>query len=388
MSDSERVLLVDDDPNVLKAYKRRLRKRFQIETALCSEEGVTAVNFLGPFAVIVSDMTMPRENGAAFLARMLKLSPDSVRIMLTGNADQQTAVDAVNQARVFRFLNKPCDAEELESAIEAGIAEYRRLATERELLSQTVHGVVTMLTRVLSTVSPTAFGRATRLRALAGDIAKSAEIDDAWELEIAAALSQLGAVTMTDETVKKIAVGQELTEDEAEAAANQYRVAAELIAEAPRLEAIARVVGLQGAESDSCDEFSAVTRNAELLRVVIDFDRLTSELDQPAADALHELEANRRFDRDALVALRKFVAKRDARQLFEVGVEQLVDGVRIVEDVTTTSGMVLISKGHDVTDTLRDRLQNYAATHEIALPIRVLAPAAFADTLRETAATA
>ncbi len=77
MAATERVLLVDDDPNVLKAYERRLRRRFDVETALCSEEGVTAVNFLGPFAVIVSDMTMPRENGAGFLARMLSLSPDT-----------------------------------------------------------------------------------------------------------------------------------------------------------------------------------------------------------------------------------------------------------------------------------------------------------------------
>ncbi|MEZ6104810.1 MAG: response regulator [Pirellulaceae bacterium] len=67
----------------------------------------------GPFAVVVSDMQMPGMTGVQLLHRIGELSPDTVRMMLTGNADQQTAVEAVNEGHIFRFLNKPCEPEVL-----------------------------------------------------------------------------------------------------------------------------------------------------------------------------------------------------------------------------------------------------------------------------------
>lgn len=372
LSLTERVLLVDDDPNVLKAYERRLRRRFVVETALCSEEGVTAVNFLGPFAVIVSDMTMPRENGADFLARMVAVSPDSVRVMLTGNADQTTAARAVNTARVFRFLNKPCPADELEEAIEAGIAEHRRLRAERELMALTVHGVVSTLTQVLSLVSPAAFGRAARLRGLAGEVAVAAEVDDPWELEIAAALSQLGAVTLTPATIERLAQDEPLEPAEALVAARRFAVAAELVGEVPRLGRIARIVALQGEGAAPSDD-PRVSRDADLLRVILVFDHLVGDRGVTRIDALHRLlQAAPRYEPAALDALRKVVARRDSRELREVGVRELRVGMRLVEDIATLEGLVLVTKGQDVTPSLRARLTNYASSHRLRQPIRVL----------------
>ncbi|TWT42899.1 response regulator [Botrimarina hoheduenensis] len=377
----ERVLLVDDDPNVLKAYERRLRRRFDVETALCSEEGVTAVNFLGPFAVIVSDMAMPRENGAEFLVRMHELSPESVRIMLTGNADQQTAVQAVNRARVFRFLSKPCQADDLEEAIDAGIQEYRRICAERDLMSQTVHGVVAMLSRVLSLTSPIAFGRANRLRAFARELGEAAEIDNAWELEIAAALSQLGAVALTEQTLAKVAQGQPLTAAESELLSKQYETAAELIAEAPRLDQIARVVALQAtAALPATGDDPVMLRNASLLAIALEFDHLTANAGCGAMEAVDRLATDSKsYDPLAINALRKVVAKHDARRIIDVELNELIDGMHLVEDLKTTTGMVLVAKGHDVTASLRSRLKSYAETHELHLPMRVVVSSDLAD---------
>ncbi|TWT99309.1 Hydrogenase transcriptional regulatory protein hupR1 [Botrimarina colliarenosi] len=381
MTPPERVLLVDDDPNVLKAYERRLRRRFDVETALCSEEGVTAVNFLGPFAVIVSDMTMPREDGAGFLARMLELSPDSIRIMLTGNADQATAVKAVNVARVFRFLNKPCQADELELAIQDGIDEHRRLRAERELMAQTVHGVVSMLTHVLSLVNPSAFGRATRLRSLAREVADAIEIADPWELEIAASLSQLGAVTMTDALLQKLGREDPLTDAEQILVSQQYRIAADLIGEAPRLESIARAVVLQSDDESPTESDSVnVRRNASLLAVVLEFDHLTTDRGLPRADALHQIVSHAPNSAEiAIEALQKVVARHDTRRSMEVTLADLRDGMYLVEDVETTSGIVLVARGHEVTASLRGRLTSYGATHDLKLPIPVLVAADMAD---------
>ncbi|MEM6330545.1 MAG: HD domain-containing phosphohydrolase [Planctomycetota bacterium] len=395
---TEKILIVDDDPNVLKAYERRLRRRFEVETALCSEEGVTAVNFLGPFAVVVSDMMMPRENGAEFLARILQMAPDSVRIMLTGNADQQTAAAAINRGRVFKFLNKPCEADVLESAIREGIAEYRRVRAERDVLSQTVVGAVDMLSKVLSLASPEAFGRGGRLRAVVTEMAQAAGWGDAWRHEAAALLSQVGYVAVPTPVLNKHTLGLELTAEEQRTLDSRHEAAAELIATIPRLEPIARIVaGLDsdtpgdntpggntrvgGGQSDdgtgdTDGPRSSIDFGVRLLRLVHDYDELlhTAGLSRPQAyDRLSS--QGERYSDECLAALQKVVAKHEQRTLLAVGIHQLADGMHLVADVTTADGALLVTRGQDVTPSLRRRLVNYADTHDVRQPIEVLADA-------------
>jgi len=121
----KRILFVDDDPNALQAYQRVLRRRFQIDTALGAEEALEAMRRCGPYAVVVADMRMPRITGVAFLTQLRDIAPRTVRMVLTGNADQQTEIDAVERGHVFRFLTKPCPTEALVEALEAALAEYR-----------------------------------------------------------------------------------------------------------------------------------------------------------------------------------------------------------------------------------------------------------------------
>src|SRR5829696_4359 len=135
-----KILCVDDERNVLEAYQRSLRKEFHIEIATSGAEGLAAVESQGPYAVIVSDMRMPGMDGIRFLAKVKEKAPDSVRIMLTGNADQQTAIEAVNEGNIFRFLTKPCPPETLAKALSAGLQQYWLVVAEKELLEKTLSG--------------------------------------------------------------------------------------------------------------------------------------------------------------------------------------------------------------------------------------------------------
>jgi signal transduction histidine kinase len=121
-----RILFVDDDHRLLDGIRRRLRGRFAIETAIGPERGLEMLATQPPFAVVVADMNMPGMDGATFLARVQQVSPDSVRMMLTGNADLDTAVAAVNSGNIFRFMQKPIAGADLERFLNAGI-EQRRL---------------------------------------------------------------------------------------------------------------------------------------------------------------------------------------------------------------------------------------------------------------------
>ena len=126
-----KVLLVDDDAMILASLKRQLRNQFRIEIALSGEEGLKRIEENGPYAVIVSDFSMPGMNGIEFLCRVKETDPDSVRMMLTGSADMSTAIQAVNEGSIFQFHPKPCPADTLGKAIQSGVDAYLKTTTHQ-----------------------------------------------------------------------------------------------------------------------------------------------------------------------------------------------------------------------------------------------------------------
>lgn len=132
----EAVLLVDDDPNVLSGYRRQLGRRFRLLTAEGGEEALALLEREPEVAVVVADMRMPRMNGVQLLTEVEKRRPRIVRMMLTGNVDQETAVQAVNCGHVFRFINKPAPVEQVAEAVESALTRYRLTKAEGELVRQ------------------------------------------------------------------------------------------------------------------------------------------------------------------------------------------------------------------------------------------------------------
>lgn len=128
----ERILLVDDEPNLLSSYHRNLRDFYEVVTAKSAAQGIELLKKEGPFAVMVVDYRMPEMDGIQFLTQAYQLAPDTIRIMLTGYADLQCAMDAVNEGNVFRFITKPISLNKLHLIIDEGIQEYRLITIKRE----------------------------------------------------------------------------------------------------------------------------------------------------------------------------------------------------------------------------------------------------------------
>ena len=148
----ERVLLVDDDVNLLSALHRQMHKIFNITTASSGEEAVQVVRAAKaagkPFAVVVADMRMTGLDGIETLAQICEIAPDTIRMMLTGNADQETAIKAINRGHIFRFFCKPSPTSDLVQGINDGIAQYRLATGEAELLQK-----IQLTSRALKTLS-------------------------------------------------------------------------------------------------------------------------------------------------------------------------------------------------------------------------------------------
>lgn len=133
---TERILLVDDEPNVVLGLRRQLGRRYDIHVAMGGAEALEVLEAQGPIAVVVSDMRMPQMDGLRLLSQVAERSPDTVRVMLTGNADQMTAVKAINEGGVFRFISKPATSEAVAAIIDAALHQYRLHRAARMLAEQ------------------------------------------------------------------------------------------------------------------------------------------------------------------------------------------------------------------------------------------------------------
>jgi len=116
-----KILLVDDVPEQLMAYRRLLHRRFQILTADSGDRALAILQREPGIDVIVSDMSMPGMSGTDFFVRAAEMAPTATRIMLTGNTDMNATIDAINRGGVFRYLQKPCARDDLIEAVEEGL---------------------------------------------------------------------------------------------------------------------------------------------------------------------------------------------------------------------------------------------------------------------------
>src|SRR6202790_1114763 len=278
------ILCVDGEPAVLEGLKLTLRKRFDVATATSGIEGLAVLEQKGGAAVVISDMRMPGMDGAAFLTKVRTLWPDATRIALTGAPGRDDAAAAINEGKIFRFMTKPCAPDKLIATVEAAVRHHQLVTAEKVLLQQTVLGCIRALVDVLAIVNPIAFGRGSRIRRLALDLAAAAGLPPSWELEAAGLLSQLGYVSLPIELVEKAVRGAALNADETLLLGEVPKLTHKLIARIPRLENVGTILS-QAMRANSGKEppdphFTAI---ALVLMNVVEYDALTSKGERAGA---------------------------------------------------------------------------------------------------------
>lgn len=371
------ILLVDDEEAILDGLRRQLRKKFTVHTA---SSGAAALEVLAaePIAVVVSDMRMPQMDGATFLAKVRAQYPNVVRILLTGQADTQAAISAVNEGQIYRFLTKPCPPEVLLEEIGSAVELNRLVAAEKELLGSTLRRTVEALIATLSLAQPLAFARAVRVQRVVTELAQALQLEEPWEVEVTAMLAHLGAVTLPPTILAKLDAGRPLDEDEREMEARVPQLSRDLVAAIPRLEVVAQSIGWQRARYDGQGSAPGVPAGEELplaarmLRLAADFETGTSQ--RPAVSAtISALRADAgAYDPRLLEALVGCHEDADAEEPpRDVDVMDLEEGLIVFDDVLTTEGVLLIGRGTVVTEALIHRLENYADQGRVTASIRV-----------------
>jgi response regulator RpfG family c-di-GMP phosphodiesterase len=378
---NNKVLLVDDDLSILQAYSRILRSNFKISTASNGTDGLQILKEEGPFAVVVTDYRMPKMDGIQFLTQMKELAPDTIRIMLSGQADLEVSIQAVNEGNIYRFINKPCPTEQLIKVLSTAVEQYRLVMSERELLEKTLKGSIKLLLDISNAINPRMFSRVSRLRTLANALTVRLKIENSWEVELAAMLSQIGCTTIPPEILLKINDDKPLSDEETLIFYAHAQTGKNLLRNIPRLEGVSEGVYYQFKQFDGQGypyndiKGKDIPIIGRILKMVLDFDTLTAH-GISASNAIEEmLRRTGCYDPDIFAALNaEALSVATGFVVNVVNVEDLISGMILADDIKDNLGATLVSKGQEVTEILKSRLLVFSRLGRVAEPIRILKP--------------
>jgi FixJ family two-component response regulator len=366
MTARPRVLCLDDEPFVLDGLKRSLRVRYDVVTTTDPQDALAQLADQGdnPIAVMISDMRMPQMTGIEVLERAKAVAPDTTRVLLTGDADIHGAVAAINQGNVFRFLLKPCPQDDLKATVDAAVEQHRLVRSERELLEATLRGSVEALMETLGMAQPALFSRAGRLRRLVERLCAQLAVPDAWQIEVAAQMGEIGAITLPQSVIPLLEGGTPGTEAEAQMLARLPALADSLLARIPRLEAVREIVRHQLPTDRNPVKPLApdAPEGARLLQAVREYDALVWR-GMPGDLAIAALSARKIHDREMLLALAEVGGMRLPNEAVrEIDVDELAIGHELADDLHSAKGLLLVGRGQIITERLLIRVHNYEMT--------------------------
>lgn len=349
------VLCVDDEPRVLRALSLTLGLDFDVEIAESGQDALDLLDKRDGCGVVVSDMRMPGMSGAELLAEVRRRHPGTMRVLLTGHAEVEAAIAAINNGRIFRFLTKPCPDDELQETVREAMELHRLREAERDLLERTVTGVVQALVEVMTLALPHGLSRATGTRDALRRLRSDLGLEASWELETAAMLARIGWLAVPDETLQQHLLGEPLDGVGAQQVERAVLTTTAVIGHIPRFE---RVVTLlqEVARVGRTPAADAAGDVAQLQAVLVLEELLLSG--STRTDALDRLRALS-FDRHLIDLLGLQQADRKAA-LLQCAIREVLPGYVVAKDVLTGSGVPLVRSGAVLTPILIERLRNFA----------------------------
>ena len=422
------ILLVDDEPGVLSSLRRLLRPTgYRVITA---EGGAAALDMLSvyPVDLVISDMRMPGMNGAEFLARARERYPDIMRILLTGYSEVDSAVRAINEGGVYRYLNKPWDDQDLLLTVKHAI-EQRTLACEARRLSeltqrqnetlqhlnagletqvlarteeirQTVMFLegaqrdqkanFTNMVKVCASMIEMRCGAMARQSLRVADLARRIAIEcgltglQVQDIFHAGLLHGIGKLSLPDALLNKSL--DRLSAEQAQQFYQHPLRAQMVLTPVPQLEHVAQIIRHQyerfnGRGTPDRLAGTAIPIGARIVAVARDFEGLlTGEIikDHVSGDQALEMvkaQSGLRYDPDVVV---RFVAvlrqQGEVMPVRQISAAELREGMRLADDLLTRRGVLLITRDSIVSAHQVLQIRRFETHEDVPFAILVYAP--------------
>lgn len=415
------VLCVDDEPNILSALKRALRA--EDCRVLQAGGGAEALEILEreSIDVVLSDMRMPGMDGAALLAQVRNRWPETARILLTGYADMNATIAAINDGQIYRYIHKPWDENELRLTVRQG-AERQQLQRERaqlqaitahqnaqlkelnttlearveerttqlsqahERLKQNYLTSIKIFSSLMELRSGVMAGSGKRVAMLARRIALAMDCstEDTQDIFVASLLHDLGFMALPDSLLAK-PVGK-LQGEEMQAYQRHPVLGAQSLMAMEDHQAVAQLIRHHHERFDGGgfpDKLAGtdIPLGARIIAVVDTYDDLThghltgTALNDAEAKTIIQRARGVQFDPEVVDIFLHVtqVEKPKTTTLELVPSDNLQPGMVLGKDLLSKEGVLLLSAGHVLTAEMISRIRRYAATErlELSLDIRV-----------------
>ena len=215
--DKYRVLIVDDEPDNLALLYRTLRGKYEI---VQTTSPLKALEILKDehFSCILSDHKMPEMDGVEFLKRSCELEPNAMRLLVTAYTDAGILIDAINYAKIYRYIKKPYNPEELLLIVQNALEYWQLREDNNELvkdLKELFAGTVTAIVEALDAKDSYTLGRSRRVTFYAVKIAKALHLSETsvGKIELAGLLHDIGMIGVSDDILSKV---EKLSQEEYE----------------------------------------------------------------------------------------------------------------------------------------------------------------------------
>jgi FixJ family two-component response regulator len=375
----DKVLFVDDDENLLIIHKRNYRNTFHVITANSAEQGLSELKYNDDIKVIVSDYDMPVMNGIEFLSKVKEIRPNIIRVIITGRADLNMAIDAVNEGSLFRFITKPCEKEKLQMTISQCIEQYRLIVSEKELLEQTLRGSVKVLIDILTVSNPNVFNRSVQIREYVKRILKRLSMPESWEIDIACLLSKIGCIGVPNNILEKKYKGQPLSPEEETIILSQAEIGKSLLKNIPRLGLIAEIISLQYKSVEEINQLKSSFSNdtlfiiPKLLKILNEYFLLIDQGNDSNKAIEILFKDNKQYDNELIKVLETELGGKQLGYILDsINIKDLKEGMILAEDLYDEHKFKIFSKGIILSGIYISKLLNYSRVQDFNEKIKVL----------------
>jgi len=391
---------IDDDDDDLRLLEESIREIPNFNVTFHGynnlPSGMSALQH-DPGNLLFLDYRLGAKTGIEAFRELQGMGYTKPVILLTGNGDEQTAVEAI-QSGIADYLSKTTlaptilhhaitnalDKHQLRQSIQkqqqqveaANRESLLRIRSEKEVLEHTLIGSLEAMTQALSIMNPEVFSRSIRISRYVTAIAKQMKLTEIWQLEVAALLSQIGCITFPPEILHNLAKGKELGHKEAQLYQQYPSIGADMLRKIPRMERVADIIEYQEHTlNDPAYQGTpdAIPLESRILKVAIDMDTLesTGHSKQQAMDTLRIHV--KKYDPTVLNHLRE-ITKNAVLKTQEVTMAELGPPMVLAEDIRAKSGAMVLPKGQPVTVTMLTRLHNFSIFQPIREPLTVFLP--------------
>ena len=358
----------------MRGFQLNLRKDFELHLASDGVEGLEIFEKEGGFALVLSDMRMPRMNGAEMLAEIKKRDHEVSTILLTGHTDFDSAMAAVNDGNVFRMLSKPCPPERLIKVLNDGLEQYDLIRSKRILLDQTLRGAVDALAESLSTAKPLFFGRVQRVRRMANELAMKQDVPNAWRVDVASVFSQLAYLALPENVTEDVYYRRDLSKEVKALLAKFPEDTRNILNKIPGLEEVGEIlksVDVQYRFEEEKED--GVRLAASILKVALDFDYYEEQGYNRSIIVSTLKERNKDYDPKVTQSLSDLIViAEETSTLQEIKIDDIDIGMRLSQELRLDDGFLIAAAGTDVDRQLLKVIRNYNSCYaESPFPKRI-----------------